>query len=513
MSSATSDGPETEHASLGTAALALLLEQMPDAGLCLLDSAGVIEMWHASAEALFGHIASQVQGQRLETLLPEERRFEADLPRALFEASARGRARFEAALMTRTGQRRLCSIDLTPRTDAADDVIGFIVLLRATGPRRAADAVNANENLLAAHRLNLTRASDEPAWIGIDMAARIAGLAESAARWMGCDVEDTLGRGIQACVELRDEPAWPVVLHRAVRSGEPISLAVRPVGAAADMPTRTARVLPLRGADGRLNGFTLLIDAGDAVRSAEPTGGESRLGLDRASDRAGVLAAAHDLREPLRKMQHNARQLEASEAPRMSESGRQQLAALRGAADRMQHMIGGMLRLARIDTGTGTIERHDLNTLIDEVRDDLALLIEEHQVRFELKPLGAIRGDGAQLRALFQNLIDNSIRYRRPDEAPVIRIEADLEHTGSGIKIVYYQDNARGIGSPEQAFQPFRRDAGSAHADGTGIGLSLCRRICRRHGGDLRIERTDETGTRFILELRDLPEQGSAAHD
>ena len=507
-------GETDSHAqSLGAAALALLLEQMPDAALCLLDSAGTIEQWHPSAEMLLGHIAAQVEGQRLETLLPEERRFEAELPRALFEASARGRARFEAALITRAGQRRLCTLDLTPRTDGHDDVIGFLLLLRATGPRRAADAVSANENLVAAHRLNLTRATDEPAWMGIDLAGRITGLGESAARWLGCDTEDTLGRSIQVCIELRKEPSWPVVLHRAVRSAAPISLSVSPAGANADTPVRTARLLPLRSAEGRLNGFTLLIEAFDATRLPETATAMPRLPLDRASDRAGVLAAAHDLREPLRKMQHNARQLQTTEAPRMSDDGRNHLAALRSAADRMQNMIGGMLRLARIDTGTVAVESLDLNTLVDEVRVDLALLIEEHQAQFEVQKLGVIRGDGAQLRALFQNLIDNTIRYRRVDAAPVIRITADSDHAGTGSKIVYYDDNARGIDSPELAFQPFRRDAGASDAQGTGIGLSLCRRICRRHGGDLRIERTDETGTRFILELNDLPDESGAESD
>ena len=498
---------DSSDPSVGAAALTLLLEQMPDAALCLLDSAGVIERWHSSAEMLLGHMAAQVEGQRLETLLPEERRFEAELPRALFEASARGRARFEAALITRIGQRRLCTLDLCPRTDGDDDVIGFIVLLRATGPRAATDAVSANENLLAAHRLNLTRATDEPAWMGIDLAGRIAGVGEGAARWLDCDAEDTLGRGIARCVELRDGSTWPVVLHRAVRSTAPISLDVTPVGTAA--PVRTARLLPLRGAAGRLNGFTLLIEVFDTQPAPDPDTISPRVPLDRASDRAGVLAAAHDLREPLRKMQHSARQLQTTEAPRMSEDGRKQLVALRSAADRMQNMIGGMLRLARIDTAPVATEYLDLNALIDDVRADLALLIEEHGAEFDIERLGTIRGEGAQLRALFQNLIDNSIRYRRADVAPVIRIRVDADRATDDTAIIHYEDNARGIESQALVFQPFRRDADSGD-NGTGIGLSLCRRICRRHGGDLHIEHTDATGTRFILQLRSLPEAEGA---
>jgi PAS domain S-box-containing protein len=504
------DEPGTRAQSLGAAALTLLLEQMPDAALCLLDSAGVIEEWHASAEMLLGHIASQVQGQRLETLLPEERRFEAELPRALFEASAQGRGRLEAALMTRTGQRRVCVMDLSPRLDGNDDVAGFIVLLRATGPRRAADTVTANENLVAAHRLNLTRATDDPAWVGIDLVGRVSGLGEGAARWLGCDVEDTLGRGIDACIELRESGSWPVVLHRAVRSRGAISLSVAPVDGE-QAPQRTARLLPLRAADGRLNGFTLLVEADSPVAASAPAESPTmspRTPLDRASDRAGVLAAAHDLREPLRKMQHNARQLQAAEAPRLTDNGRRQLESLQSAAERMQGMIGGMLRLARIDTGNVDIEPQDLNEVLDEVRTDLAVLVEEHGASFDIGNLGKITGDGAHLRALFQNLIDNSIRYRRPGVAPYIRIAPiAAENASPGVRI-RYEDNGRGLDDPDAAFQPFRRNGASDR--GTGIGLSLCQRICRRHGGDLTVAQTGEAGTEFLIEIDDLADETTA---
>jgi len=295
--------PPSSADALGPAALDLLLEQLSDAALCVLDSAGVIEQWHSSAQALLGHVAAQIEGQRLETLLPEERRFEVELPRALFEASAHGRGRVEAALMTRTGQRRVCVMDLAPRLDSSSaDVIGFVVLLRAVGPQRAAD---------------------DPAWIGIDLAGRVIGLGDSTAHWLGCNAADTVGRDIGASIELRDPAGWTAILHRAVRSRGAISCDVAPAEGA-DKPPRTARLLPLCNANDRLDGFTLLIEADRSAPIAAAASGV-RTPLARASDRAGVLAAAHDLREPLRKMQYSARQLQAAEAPRLSDDGRRQL--------------------------------------------------------------------------------------------------------------------------------------------------------------------------------------------
>lgn len=487
-------------------ALELLLEQLPDAALCLLDAAGAIEQWHPSAQALLGHVPAQIEGQRLETLLPEERRFEAELPRALFEASAQGRGGVEAALMSRTGQRRVCAVDLAPRLDSDNDVIGFIVLLRASDPRRAADSVRANDCLLAAHRLNLTRAADDPTWLGVDLAGRVIGLGESTTQWLGCNVEGTLGRNIGACIELRAAVGWSAMLHRAVRSQGAVSCDVAPANSP-DKPARTARLLPLHNADGRLDGFTLLIEADRSTPITSTVAG-ARTPLARASDRAGVLAAAHDLREPLRKMQYSARQLQTAEAPRLSDDGRRQLESLQSAADRMQGMIGGMLRLARVDSGKVEIEALDITRLIDDVRADLALLIDEHAARFDIGPLGTIRGDAALLRALFQNLIDNSIRYRRSGVAPEIRIAAVSGEGASSAYVIDYEDNSRGLEQPDTAFQPFHRSDSSE--GGTGIGLSLCRRICQRHGGELSIAETGDAGTRFRIELDNIEDTGTA---
>lgn len=366
--------------------------------------------------------------------------------------------------------------------------------------QRAADSARANDNMVAAHRLNLTRAADDPAWIGIDLAGRVIGLGDSTAHWLGCNAADTVGRDIGASIELRDPAGWTAILHRAVRSRGAISCDVAPAEGA-DKPPRTARLLPLRNTNDRLDGFTLLIEADRSAPIAAAASGV-RTPLARASDRAGVLAAAHDLREPLRKMQYSARQLQAAEAPRLSDDGRRQLESLQAAAERMHGMIGGMLRLTRIDTGKVEIETLELNCLIDEVRADLAVLIEEHDARLDIGALGTIQGDAAHLRALFQNLIDNSIRYGRAGVAPHIRIVAGAAQLGSCAHVIEYEDNARGLEQPDIAFQPFQRSDSSDR--GTGIGLSLCRRVCQRHGGDLSITETGEAGTRFRIELDDI---------
>ncbi|MES1926309.1 ATP-binding protein [Salinisphaera sp. T31B1] len=485
---------------LGSAALALLLEQLPGAAVCLIDAAGVIQSWHASAEKLLGHVAGQVEGHRLESLFPEERRFEAALARALFDASAQGRSRSNAGLMTRNGQRRVCTLDIQPCVNAAQDVEGFIVLMRASGPVRSLEAAGPGDELVVAHRSNLARAHEEPAWIGLDLSMRVTRVSRRAADWMACDVEDPLGRPLSDCVMPSGHAEWPVILHRVVRNRRAINVDVSSVEEGGGQ-ARTARLVGLNTADGRLDGFTLVLEEAPGVSAATidevalppPTHGND-----------GLLGAAHDLREPLRKMQHYAQQLQTREATRLSDDGRRQLESMQAAAERMQSMVGGMLRLARVDASSGQGVSLDLQTAVDEARADLAVLIEEHEAEFDIGALGTVVGDSDQLRALFQNLIDNSIRYRHVERSPRIRIavvpavdERDRVH-------LEYVDNGAGIDEPERVFSPFGHRRDDRSGGGTGIGLSLCQRICRRHHGDLRIVETGPDGTRFRITLNDL---------
>lgn len=496
-------GGDADPQMLGSAALALLLEQLPGAAICLIDPAGVIERWHASAEKLLGHVAGQVEGQRLENLFPEERRFEAALARALFEASAQGRASMDAGLMTRSGQRRVCRIDLHPCLEPDGDVQGFVLLLRAAGPVRSIETAGPNDELMVAHRSNLARAHDEPAWIGVDLSMRVTRVSRSAADWMACDIEDPIGRALSDCAQPADGQSWAVVMHRVVRPGGANSLDIKSVEDGGG-PTRKTRLVGLYTPDNRLDGFTLVI---------EPLGGP--ILADVASETArepvtvghdALLGAAHDLREPLRKMQHYVHQLQTSEAPRLSDDGRRQIENMQAAAERLQSMVGGMLRLARVDAEQATGESLDLAEVVQEAQAGLAVLIDEYDAEFDMGALGSVVGDRDQLRALFQNLIDNSIRYRRNGVTPRIRIAAVLAADERDRVHLEYSDNGRGIADPARAFQPFQRHVVGADdaSPGTGIGLSLCQRICRRHRGEFRIVATDDEGTRFAITLNDL---------
>lgn len=519
----------SEQAATATAAPALLaggafadvlLDQLPDAGICRLGLNGEVQYWHPSATRLLGHDAEQMRGRPLATLYPEEERSQARPHRALFAASARGRHQHSAALLARSGNRQPCLLDIRCIYDERDDASGFAVLLRSArvygAPERAPDTEAPHEYYL--HLLNLVERMGDIAWLALDLNGRIAYANVSAARRIGRAQERIVGRMLADLVAPGEQQPLIGLLHRAVRSREGIEiegrLLVAPDGDEADPETDpndaengdaplALWLKPLFVPGDRLAGFSvLLIVEQTAEAAAAQATAEHTAAAAHAIEQNWMMAAAHDLREPLRKMLAFSELLQRAEAPRMSDDGRRHLDAMQGAASRMQALVTSLARLARIEGHQLYFEEVDLAQVVADVQADLQLLIDERDARIETQALPVVHGEAAQLREMFQNLVENSIRYRRAGVPPTIRIAGDAEQQGPP-HLITYRDNASGI-DPDQlehVFSPFRRGHSSSADPGSGIGLTLCQRICWRHGGDIVISDSGPTGTLFTIRL------------
>jgi signal transduction histidine kinase len=114
--------------------------------------------------------------------------------------------------------------------------------------------------------------------------------------------------------------------------------------------------------------------------------------------------------------------------------------------------------------------------------------------------LPCIEGDPVQMRQLLQNLIGNALKFHRPDEPPVVRVSAARY---DGVLELRVEDNGIGFESKDAArvFLPFHRLHGRAEYEGTGIGLTICRKIAERHNGNIRAESHPGSGSRFIVTL------------
>lgn len=210
-------------------------------------------------------------------------------------------------------------------------------------------------------------------------------------------------------------------------------------------------------------------------------------------------AASHDLQEPLRMVSSYLQLIDRRYEDELDEDGQEFLEYAVNGADRMREMIEGLLHYSRVETQGEPFETVDLETILEDVRQDLKVTIEDHDVTLTSDSLPRVKGDSTQLRQVFQNLVENAITYSG-DEPPEIHVSAERDGASW---IVSVQDNGIGI-DPEyhdQVFEVFERAHDRTKGDGTGIGLAVCERIVERHGGEIWIESEPGEGTTVSFTL------------
>ena len=220
--------------------------------------------------------------------------------------------------------------------------------------------------------------------------------------------------------------------------------------------------------------------------------------------------ASHDLQEPLRKIVTFGGLLASTQGERLDETGQDYLERMLSAARRMQELVQDLLELSRVSTRGRPFLAVDLNQIVAEARADLELQTEESGARIEYDALPSVLGDPTQLRQLFQNLLGNALKFRKPNVIPTIRIRAEetqlvVEPWRSEAPELAYRilvsDNGIGFDPKygDRIFEIFQRLHGQSEYEGTGVGLAICRRIVERHGG--RIEASGIPGQGATIEI------------
>lgn len=206
--------------------------------------------------------------------------------------------------------------------------------------------------------------------------------------------------------------------------------------------------------------------------------------------------ASHDLREPLRKVQIFSEILNN----KVSDDGKDYLRRMTSAASRMQALMDDILALSRVNRKGQPFKPVDLNTIVQMVIEDLEISIAETQATITSEKLAVVQSDESQVHQLVQNLIANAIKYHREDVNPIVHISGKPK--GSDYEITI-EDN--GLGIPKEylkrIFEPFQRLHSIEKYPGTGIGLTIAKKIVERHGGTLCVESELGLGTRFIFTL------------
>jgi len=206
---------------------------------------------------------------------------------------------------------------------------------------------------------------------------------------------------------------------------------------------------------------------------------------------------SHDLKEPLRNISSLADLLEMdkTEISRVTEY----VSRIKVSTSRMLKLIDVLLKYSRIGRESKT-EAVNCNQVVDEVIEDLNLRLKETNSEVNFEDLPIINANAIEIKQLFQNLITNSIKFSRDGIPPQIDISAtkNNEHW-----LFYFRDN--GIGIPDKhkqyVFEIFQRLHDENEYEGTGIGLTYCKKIVESHGGTISVESKQDQGSTFIFTL------------
>lgn len=209
-------------------------------------------------------------------------------------------------------------------------------------------------------------------------------------------------------------------------------------------------------------------------------------------------AASHDLREPVRAIVSYATLLEMSLRGKLSETEREYLSYLKDGGKRMYDMITGILAFSKVNNAQD-ISEVDLSVVYSEVIENIKLSISSKKAVIQCSALPVVMGSHTLLVQLFQNLISNGIKYNE-SEVP----EINISHERQGPMYQFcVSDNGIGIDDKhkDDVFDIFTRLHNQEQYQGTGIGLSICRKIVERMGGRIRNQPNVSGGTDFIFTL------------
>jgi PAS domain S-box-containing protein len=211
--------------------------------------------------------------------------------------------------------------------------------------------------------------------------------------------------------------------------------------------------------------------------------------------------ASHDLREPLRTITGFSQLISRKYETLLDQDGKEYLNFIITATAYMESLVNDLLTYSRVNTQNYVEEEINLKDLLEVVTFSLHQSIKDAdgKILFENIP-DIIYGDRSRLKQLFQNLIANAIKFKKPDVAPEIRVSCEEKKNHWQFRV---SDNGIGIQEEyhEKIFQLFRKLHRKDEYEGSGIGLALCKKVVTQHGGTIWVQSTPGECTCFFFTI------------
>ncbi|MCG8328900.1 MAG: ATP-binding protein [Chitinophagales bacterium] len=224
--------------------------------------------------------------------------------------------------------------------------------------------------------------------------------------------------------------------------------------------------------------------------------------------------ASHDLKEPIRNIGNFTGLIKKRYGDKLDESGREYLAFIQQSAKGMDALIDAVMAVSRLGQDAMNWVKVDLNIVLEDTIKGLDGFIRDRQAIVEYSKMPMVQGDPYMLKQLFQNLIENGIKYNTAAH-PQIQIYWKKMDDEKGSYKFTVNDNGIGVEEEyrEHIFEMFKRLHPRGEYEGTGIGLAICRRIVELHNGEISVrDNKSSVGSVFCFTLSSKPDHSYFSH-
>lgn len=313
--------------------------------------------------------------------------------------------------------------------------------------------------------------------------------------------EDIVGKRCYEVYMRRETVCKECPVQQSFRSGTPQRAVQEMVGSQGQTLEADVTAAPIRDGEGNIVASIEIFRDVTEQRKAQKKLNLALQELERSNTELQQFASviSHDLQEPLRTVTTYMQLLQKRYQDQLDQQARELIAIAADGASRMHEMIIDILQYSRVASRGKPFMPVDCNQALKQALTNLHATIEENKAVIEWKDLPTIAADSSQLVQVLQNLVGNAIKFRG-QEQPRIRVDAELK---DGEWFFSVKDNGIGIDPRyfERIFIIFQRLHGLDEYPGTGVGLTICKRIVERHGGRIWVESEPGHGSTFFFTM------------
>jgi PAS domain S-box-containing protein len=509
--------------------LATLTQNIADAVIGV-DLEQIITNWNKGAEELYGWKKEEIMGKNVEDILHTEFISESDRNACEYEFHNAGHWDGEVHQKHKDGHVLTIMVSVARMMDARGVHIGAVAVNKdVTAQRKAAQLLKESETRFRV----LTNTIPQIVWVS-SAEGHMEYLNEQWYKITGQTVNEALENRIEM-MHPGDVQVMSEKWQKALRDGKSFYAEYRLKNKiTGNYRWFFCNIQPLKNDEGKvlkwIGASTDIQHFKDISVVLEQQVQERTIELEKLNktlqDKAEELrrsnedlqqfahVASHDLKEPLRKIKTYGSRLVDEYGDILPAKAKSYLDKMESAATRMNSMIDGVLGYSMLSATEQVIEKVDLNELLENIQSDLEILIQQKQAVFEYEALPEIEGSPILLYQLFYNLINNSLKFSIAGVQPRISISSSdytvsqvMGHStlkpGIPYKRITVADNGIGFEREyaEKIFKTFTRLNARDKYEGTGLGLSLCKKIVQRHSGTIDADGKLNEGSVFTIVL------------